>query len=116
MTRLSRIHVKNFRSLADVDLQLNSVNVLFGANGSGKSTLLDTIWFVRDCAIRGVEMASSERSHGIGVLFDRSPDDDQRIQIEIQTGAVSYALGFDLTSGSINPLPGEHLKRLDDNE
>lgn len=114
MARISSIHVKNFRSLADVDLKLNAVNVLFGANGSGKSTLLDTVWFVRECAIRGVELASSTRSHGIGILFDRAPEDDQRIQIAIHTDHVSYSLGFDLSAGTINSLPGEHLKRLDD--
>ncbi len=114
MARISSLHVKNFRSLADVDLKLDSVNVLFGANGSGKSTLLDTVWFVRDCAIRGVELASSTRSHGIGILFDRAPEDDQRIQIAIHTENVSYTLGFDLSAGTINSLPGEHLKRLND--
>ena len=114
MARISTLHIKNFRSLADVELTLNAVNVFFGANGSGKSTLLDTIWFVRDCAIRGVELASSTRSHGIGILFDDAPEDDQRISIAINTEHVSYALGFDLTSGTINSKPGEQLSRIDD--
>ena len=69
-TRLQSIHVRNYRSLADVTLDLEPVNVLFGPNGAGKSTLLDTIWFVRDCAIRSVALASSDRDHGIGLLFD----------------------------------------------
>jgi len=50
---LKRIRIKNYRSLADLSLDLEPINVLFGPNGAGKSTLLDTLWFARDCAIRG---------------------------------------------------------------
>ena len=64
--KLTRLTIKNFRSLANITIDLNDINVLFGSNGSGKSTFLDTIWFIRDCAINGVESASSSRSHGIG--------------------------------------------------
>ena len=48
--RLTRLQASNYRALAEVDLPLGPINVLFGPNGAGKSTLLDTIWFVRDCA------------------------------------------------------------------
>jgi predicted ATPase len=109
-TRINSIHIRHYRALADVRLDLGPVGVLFGPNGSGKSTLLDTLWFVRDCAIRGVELASANRSHGIGILFDGAPEDDQRVSIELRTDAVHYALQFDLSSGRINPWPGERLK------
>ena len=67
--RLKRLVVRNFRSLAHIDLETDSVNVLFGPNGAGKSSFLDSIWFVRDCAVRGVDQASGARSHGIGTLW-----------------------------------------------
>ncbi len=41
MTRFGTIHVQGFRRLYDVDLKLNSLNVVIGANGSGKTSLLD---------------------------------------------------------------------------
>jgi AAA15 family ATPase/GTPase len=56
---LRSIQVRNYRSLADVPLGLRPINVLFGPNGAGKSSFLDVIWFVRDCAIRGVDQASA---------------------------------------------------------
>ena len=64
-TGIQKIWVKNYRSLADVAVDLSNPMVLFGPNGSGKSSFLDTLWFMRDCAAYGVETASSNRSHGI---------------------------------------------------
>jgi len=109
-TKLSKISIRNFRSLAQVqELETGDITVLFGPNGSGKSTFLDSIWFVRDCAIRGVAEASSSRSHGIGVLYDGAADDDQTIEICLETDAVKYKLSFDLTDGRIHPCAGESL-------
>ncbi|MCL1471071.1 AAA family ATPase [Argonema antarcticum] len=106
--QLTRLQIKNFRSLADVDIATDSLNILFGPNGSGKSTFLDTIWFVRDCAINGVETASSERSHGIGALWDGA-DEGANISITIHTDAVEYEVVFGYSSGRIEPFVGEKL-------
>jgi predicted ATPase len=107
--RLTRLEVKNFRSLADVDISLNVLNVLFGPNGAGKSTLLDTIWFIRDCAIRGVEEASSDRSHGIGALWDRA-DETASIAIKLENDVSVYQVRFGYSSGRIESFVGESLK------
>ncbi|MCY4342245.1 MAG: AAA family ATPase [Gammaproteobacteria bacterium] len=105
---LDRIRVRNYRALADVDIGLNPVNVIFGPNGAGKSTLLDTIYFFRDCAIRGVELASSNRHHGIGLLWDGA-DEGSGIEIELTAGSVTYELAFSLAPGKLDPYPGEKL-------
>ncbi|HEY7425412.1 MAG TPA: AAA family ATPase [Gemmataceae bacterium] len=110
-TRLAQLKVKNYRSLAELSLEIGSINVLFGPNGSGKSTLLDTIWFFRDCAIRGVELASSTRSHGIGILWDGAGE-GEHISIALATEEVEYRLQFGLSSGRIEPFAGEHLRSL----
>ena len=105
---LERVCVRNYRALADVDIEVGPINVLFGPNGAGKSTLLDTVYFFRDCAIRGVEVASSERDHGIGLLWDGAGD-DSRISVELTGSGVTYGLSFSLAAGRIDPLPGERL-------
>ncbi len=105
---LDRIRVRNYRALADVDIEVGPVNVFFGPNGAGKSTLLDTVYFFRDCAIRGVELASSNRDHGIGLLWDGA-DEDSRIVVELTGGGVTYELAFSLAAGRIDPYPGEKL-------
>ena len=103
--RLLRLEVENYRSLADVSLPLEPVNVLFGPNGAGKSTLLDTIWFIRDCAIRSVELASAARDHGIGLLFDGA-NDGEHIRLMLATEHVEYELRLGLSAGRIEPNAG----------
>ena len=105
---LDRIRVRNYRALADIDVEVGPINVLFGPNGAGKSTLLDTVCFFRDCAIRGVEVASSQRDHGIGMLWDGAGNGEP-MQVELAAGGVAYGLSFSLTAGRIDPLPGERL-------
>ena len=106
--QLTRLNVKNFRSLADVSIDARPINVLFGPNGSGKSTLLDTIWFVRDCTKRGVDEASSYRSHGIGMLWDGA-DQEANISIKIETDLAEYEVLFGFSEGRIEPFAGETL-------
>ena len=106
--RIDTIHVRNFRSLADVEVRLGDINVLFGRNGAGKSSFLDTVWFARDCAVRSVELASSARSHGIGLLYDGAPE-DALLELTLISGPATYELRFGLSSGRIEPFPGEKL-------
>jgi predicted ATPase len=40
MSALERIRIKGFKSVKDLDLQLDSLNVLIGPNGAGKSNLV----------------------------------------------------------------------------
>ena len=109
MAGLERIRVRNYRALADVKLDAGPINVVFGPNGAGKSTLLDTLYFFRDCAIRGVELASSARSHGIGILWDGAGSDDS-IMIKLATSEVAYGLSFSFSAGRIEEFPGEKLR------
>ena len=109
--RLTRLQASNYRALAEVDLSLGPINVLFGPNGAGKSTLLDTIWFVRDCALRSVGVASSDRDHGIGLLFDGAPEGSS-IVVALSTDSVRYELTLQFSGGRIEPLAGERLASI----
>jgi len=106
--RLVRLEVHNFHSLANVNIELDALNVLFGPNGAGKSTFLDTIWFVRDCAIRGVDEAATERSHGIGALWDGA-DVGANIAIKLETDLAEYQISLGYSAGRIELFVGEIL-------
>ncbi len=46
MTELRRLKIKNFKSLKDVDIRFDHLNILIGMNGAGKSTVLQALDFV----------------------------------------------------------------------
>ncbi|MDD9808882.1 MAG: AAA family ATPase [Thaumarchaeota archaeon] len=41
--RVESVHIRNFRSLLDVEVRLGNITVLIGANGTGKTTILDAL-------------------------------------------------------------------------
>lgn len=50
--RISKVHIRGFRSLSDVELELDSYGVFIGANGSGKSSALYALdWFFNGGAL-----------------------------------------------------------------
>lgn len=113
-TMLTQLEVRNYRSLAKVIMHPSKVSVFFGPNGVGKSSLLDTIWFLRDCAIRGVEQASSSRSHGVGMMWIGA-EGDSNISIALSTETSRYQVQFGFSSGRIEPFVGEKLVSLKSN-
>jgi len=46
--KLERLRVENYRSLREVDLSLQSLNLLIGTNASGKSNVLDALRFLAE--------------------------------------------------------------------
>lgn len=58
--------------------------------------------------IRGVEFASSQRSHGIGLLYDGA-EEGSLISITLSTDHVGYKLSLGLSAGRIEPFAGENL-------
>ena len=69
---ITQIHVKNFRSLADVTIDLEPLTILVGTNGSGKSNAVDVLRFLRDILTRGLDTAIMDR-HGMSALRRWSP-------------------------------------------
>ena len=45
---LRRIVIKDYKSLVNVDVELQPLSVLFGPNAAGKSNFLDALAFLRD--------------------------------------------------------------------
>ena len=42
---IDNIHIKNFKSIVDLTLDLGRFNVIIGANGCGKTNILEAITF-----------------------------------------------------------------------
>lgn len=58
---ITRVQIRNFKSIATCNVQLGSLTWLVGANGSGKSNFLDALHFVRDSLDNSLENALRER-------------------------------------------------------
>lgn len=113
--KINQLHIKNYRSLVDVVIKPNALNIFFGPNGAGKSTLLDAIWFIRDCLIRGVAFAASARDHGIGLLYDGASETDN-ILISLEDEYTKYQICLGLSSGRIESFVGENLINISNND
>lgn len=110
--RLESIHIQNYRSLADVKLDLGPVNVLFGPSGAGKSSLLDALGFVRDCYDRGVDFAAAKRGQGLGLLYDCARPGEP-IRFVLRTNRAEYEISLSVfPDGRIDPMPGERFRSL----
>ncbi len=86
---LSRLKVRNFKSIGDagLDLELKPLTILVGPNGSGKSTIIEAL------AVVGQSMGTSMRIQGELASFE-SPADlvhkgslDRRLLLEVHDSA-----------------------------
>ncbi len=58
---LTRVVLRNYKSIASCDVRLEPLNYLVGANGSGKSNFLDALHLVRDALSSSLDNAIRER-------------------------------------------------------
>ena len=66
-TLITRLVIKNYRSLADVEIALSPLTILVGENATGKSNTIDVLRFVRDVIKDGFDMALQNRG-GLSAL------------------------------------------------
>lgn len=70
-TFLTRVRIKNYRSIGNCDLTLGPLTFLVGPNGSGKSNFLDALRFVADSLRDSLDHALRDRG-GINEVRRRS--------------------------------------------
>ena len=97
---ITRLHVKNYKGLASIDVRFGNLNVLVGANGSGKSSLVDVLCFIRDALSSSLDAAISKR-HGMSAIRRWSAKGqafDVTIALDIQ--AATWQGQYELVLGS----------------
>jgi predicted ATPase len=98
---LSTIAIENYRSLRDLRLPLEQLNVVTGANGSGKSNLYRALRLLADCA-SGRIISSLAREGGLESALWAGPEHlaasvrsgRHPVQGTVRSGPVSLQLGF----------------------
>lgn len=106
--RLSRIAVKNFRNLVDVDVPLARHTVIVGENRSGKSNLLHAMRLVLDNSLSGDQRRLRPEDFWVGLsVADGDPvsmGESVEVSLEVtdfeNEASVVAALGDALVAGS----------------
>jgi len=98
---LTTIAIENYRSLRDLRLPLEQLNVITGANGTGKSSLYRALRLLADCG-SGRIISSLAREGGLESALWAGPEHlaaavrsgQHPVQGTVRSGLVSLQLGF----------------------
>ena len=93
---ITQVHIKNYRSLKDVDIDLGRLTVLVGRNGAGKSNFVDALKFVQESLQIGLESAVANRN-GLASLrrwTAKGRPVEIEIGISVRRGLFSGTYGF----------------------
>lgn len=73
---LTRLRLKNWRSVKDATIDLSPITVFIGANSSGKTNILDAIRFKRDSLTKGLVQVVLEYALDIPQEYTRGIERD----------------------------------------
>lgn len=117
---ITRLQVHNFKSLRDVDISLDPLNVLVGPNMSGKSNILDALLFLYQVffpqpGAQGVNYALAQRAGPDEVLWKGG--EDKLITISLETTddldseiRYQYAIEIIVGAGGYATVQNESLR------
>lgn len=90
---LSRVLLKNYKSIANCSVKLGSLNFLVGPNGAGKSNFLDALRFVTESLNTSLDHALRERG-GIAEVRRRSSGHPTHFGIRLEFLLPNGGSGF----------------------
>jgi energy-coupling factor transporter ATP-binding protein EcfA2 len=96
---LHRIALNGFKSIKQLDLQMNPINILIGANGSGKSNFISVFTLLRNLS-EGRLQNYIEKQGFASTFFHFGPKRMSKISIDIEVGENGYHVEF--THGASN--------------
>lgn len=92
-THLRRIKLEGFKSIKNLDLKMNPINILIGANGSGKSNLISLFTFLRYLS-EGKLQTYVEKQGFANTFFHFGAKNTPNIIIDIDIGNNGYHVEF----------------------
>lgn len=85
-TFLTRVVIKNFKSIAACDVRLGPLMFFVGPNGAGKTNFLDALQFVADALTAGLDEAIRRRGGFPEVLHRGAPQPEVALRLEFRLG------------------------------
>ena len=92
-THLHQIKLKGFKSIKDLDLKMNPINILIGANGAGKSNFISLFTFLRNLS-EGKLQTFTEKQGFANTFFHFGSKTTSKIIIDIDIGNNGYHVEF----------------------
>ncbi len=86
---LKKLRAKNFKSFADIEINLNKFNVLIGANAAGKSSFVQILDFLRNIIKHDLKNAISMQG-GVEYLTNINLSRDNPLIIEVVFNPSNY--------------------------
>lgn len=90
---LTRVVLRNYKSIGFCDVRLGPLTYLVGSNGSGKSNFLDALHLVKDALTGSLDQALTERG-GLAEVRRRSSGHPTHFGIRLEFKLRDGALGF----------------------
>ncbi|MDD2746731.1 MAG: AAA family ATPase [Acidithiobacillus ferrooxidans] len=106
---ITRVVLRNYKSIATCDVQLGPLTYLVGANGSGKSNFLDALHLVRDALTGSLDNALNERG-GLSEVRRRSSGHPTHFGIRLEFRLRSGQSGH--YAFNVGALPGRGYEVL----
>ena len=79
---IESLHVENFKSIREVDVEFSDLNVFVGRNAAGKSNLFEVFQFLRDARGEGIEDAVQMQG-GVEYIRNKNISENKNLYIEV---------------------------------
>ena len=125
MNKITRAHIRGFRRLHDVDLEMRSLMVLIGANGVGKTTFLDVFALLSASAAGNLSKRMAELG-GLDSIVTRNGTKELSLHVDMEVPGhqpLQYDLGLQVAGIGHNisrealyqkrPVSGSPFKHID---
>ena len=106
---IQSLHLKDFLSFQDVEIELGPVNVLIGPNGSGKSNVINAIDFLRHCPD---DLSSFVLNDGGAEQWIRWAPEVKSASMLVTTYANPLSLNYSLSFRAENRAPRVESENL----
>ena len=114
-----KLHIKNFRSIKQLDLELAPITVLYGHNGTGKSSALYAPLTMRNIVVNPNQEISGFFNYGFTslgsfeeVVFDHNPNNELELGISLEADPVSLLDQHGVESGGYDVVIDYHITCL----
>lgn len=107
---LTRLHIRNYKSIALADVQLGALTILVGRNGSGKSNFLDALHLISDGLQESLSLAVTKRG-GINEIKRRGIGEQDGLSFRLEIAFPDRHLAIYVLEISSDPWTGGGIRR-----